>query len=229
MSLKVNGDTNARSSYIRSVVTRLRSTTKPSGLSAAKTYSRPSLPENGSRKEMFVVLYANGAPVRIKLRTPMLLRFRCNFTRLEGDCCRIRCFSAVFSAGRSPSPPLGMRTELAHDASSTHEGSASSWARAVKNLRRQEARIRVRADNVRAMFLSCCSPMSLQASSMRPLISSKTLPQMQVPPGSAMFSRPRRHVEMRTSSKTTSPILMATRNRNPRGGSIAALRSAIVP
>ena len=53
---------------------------------------------------------------------------------------------------------------------------------------------------------------------MRPLISSKTLPQMQVPPGSAMFSRPRRHVEMRTHVRMQRAEIRVRAGRRKREG-----------
>ncbi|MBC9881380.1 hypothetical protein G8O24_29055 [Bradyrhizobium sp. INPA01-394B] len=73
------GDTNTRKGYIRSIIDAVEVLMiKPSGSSAARTFFRPPLPADRTRTEMFVVLYANGAPFRMKLRTHMLLIFRYN-------------------------------------------------------------------------------------------------------------------------------------------------------
>ena len=64
------GPTSARSS------TPSRSTTALSGLLAARTCCRLSLPANRPRTGMFVVLYANGAPEEIRTPDPQIRSFQ---------------------------------------------------------------------------------------------------------------------------------------------------------
>ena len=60
-----------RATSIRSS-TRSKSTTTPSGSSAARTSSKRPSPANRSRTEMFVVLYASGAPEEIRTPDPQI-------------------------------------------------------------------------------------------------------------------------------------------------------------
>jgi site-specific DNA recombinase len=66
------GDTNARRSYIRSIIDAIEVDDKPSGLLAARTCCRLSLPANRPRTGMFVVLYAIGAPGEIRTPDPQI-------------------------------------------------------------------------------------------------------------------------------------------------------------
>jgi hypothetical protein len=59
------GDINTRKGYIRSIIDAVEVDDRPSASSAARTSCRPPLRVNRSRTEMFVVLYAIGAPFRI--------------------------------------------------------------------------------------------------------------------------------------------------------------------
>jgi site-specific DNA recombinase len=65
-----NGDTNARKSYIRSIVDATEVDDKAIRSSAARTFCGRSLPANSTRTEIFVVLYVNGAPEEIRTPDP---------------------------------------------------------------------------------------------------------------------------------------------------------------
>jgi site-specific DNA recombinase len=65
-----NGDTNARKGYIRSIIDAIEVDDKAIRIIGNKTSCRLSLPANRTRTEMFVVLYANGAPEEIRTPDP---------------------------------------------------------------------------------------------------------------------------------------------------------------
>ena len=83
----------------------------------------------------------------------------------------------------------------------------------------------------RAMFLSCCSPMSSKARSSLPAASSCTRAETQIPPGSARPSRRAATLtpspKMSPSSTTMSPTLMPMRNSMRLSGGTPALRPVI--
>jgi hypothetical protein len=70
MSEKLDSaDTNSRKSYIRSIIDAVEVDDRVSGSLVARTSRRPPSPANRPRTEMFVVLYANGAPRPTKMGT----------------------------------------------------------------------------------------------------------------------------------------------------------------
>ncbi len=83
----------------------------------------------------------------------------------------------------------------------------------------------------RAMFFSVCSPMSWKAMPALPRTYSSTLPETQIPPGSAMPSRRAAMLtpspKMSPSCSTMSPTLMPTRNSSRRSARTAWLRTAM--
>jgi hypothetical protein len=72
-----NGDTNARKGYIRSIVDAIEVDDKTIRIIAAGMSCKLPSQGNRSRTRMFVVLYANGAPDRIRTPAPDLSRDRC--------------------------------------------------------------------------------------------------------------------------------------------------------
>jgi len=66
----------ARNVHIQATSTRVELSDRAVRISAARTSCRPRSPANSLRSAGFAALYANGAPVRIKLRTLMSLKSR---------------------------------------------------------------------------------------------------------------------------------------------------------
>ncbi|QOZ36459.1 hypothetical protein XH92_36720 [Bradyrhizobium sp. CCBAU 53421] len=73
------GDTNTRKRYIRSIVDAVEVNDQAIRIIGSKDILQVAIAANRPRTQMFVVLYANGAPRRMKMGTYMSLFLLSNF------------------------------------------------------------------------------------------------------------------------------------------------------